>query len=378
MAAASSITCPICDRVNVRDARRCKSCGADFEDAELAAQIGRPIGGVSDDDQDINLASDRFLGIRWLGLEVGSDLRLLALLGGILFAIGFAIPINLDFSSVKATWSVLGKGPTFALVLPLVAAAIGIALATPLGRLLPSVAIAGAMTAAGLAVLLFGLAPLGFTAALPERTPWLVWIGMALAAAGVVVRVMKPRDLHVRWLVVGGAVLVVVGMVIPLTDARTALPGEYAIYMHDKKLLDLSVLGASLDGFEHDVMVRFLSMWHMFGIALVVAAAALCMVTPKGPWDTFGLVLRPIGVALVFYVPLTYLLYMLNIVGWKGGVIVEWHDHWYKQEDFTSALFAGRARTALLAFPAAAWIAAGLASLWATQVAPRLPVKSVA
>ncbi len=376
MAAAGNITCPICDRVNPRDARRCKSCGADFEDPELAAQIGRPIGGAPADDEEINLASDRFLGIRWLGLEVGGDLRLLALLGGIAFALAFVIPVNLDFSGVKATWSVLSKGPTFALLLPAIAAAIGIALFTPLGRLLPSQVLAGIMTITGFLVLLFALAPLGYAAALPERTPWLVWIGIPVAAAGVAVRVMKPRDPHVRWLVVGGAVLVIVGMIIPQTNAGPSLPGEYRIYLHDRKLVDDSLLTASLDGFEHDVMIRFLSMWHMFGIALAVAAAGLCMITPKGPWDTYGLVLRPIGFALVFYIPITFLLYMLNIMGWKGAEVIVWKDDWYKWDDFSAALFAGRARTALVAFPAAVWVVAGLTSLWATQVQPRLPQKA--
>lgn len=372
--AANSIICPICDRDNARDARRCRSCGADFEDAELAAQIGRPLGGPVGDDEEINLSSDRFLGIRWLGLEVGGDLRLLALIGAALFTVAALIPVNLDFEGVKATWSVLDKGPTFALLLPVICAALGVALATPLGRFLPAPVLAGVLAAAGFTVLLFGLVPFGASAALPEVTPWLVWIGLPLAAAGVAVRVMKPRDLHARWVVVGGAVLVVLGMLIPRTDARTVLPGEYVLYMFDANLLDTSMLGASLDGFEHDVMVRFLSMWHMFGIALVIAAAGLSIPTPKGPWDSLGMILRPIGFALVFYIPLTYTLYTLNIAGWRG-VDVRWKDRYIEWDAFTNALFAGRARSALVAFPAAAWAAAGLAGLWASAIAPRLPTK---
>jgi hypothetical protein len=135
--------------------------------------------------------------------------------------------------------------------------------------------IAGVLVAGGAAVLLFGLTPFGASCALPERTPWLVWLGMPIAAAGVAVRVMKPRDLHARWLVVGGAVLVIIGMLLPHTDARPSLPGEYVLYMRDTSLLDKSLLGASVDGFDQDVMVRFLSMWHLLGIGLVVGAAAL-------------------------------------------------------------------------------------------------------
>jgi len=369
--AAASIICPICDRANARDARRCKSCGADFEDAELAAQIGRPLGGADDDD--LNLSSDRFLGVRWLGLEVGGDLRLVALLGGLLFALAAVVPVNLDFHGVKATWSVLGSGPTFALLLPVICGALGIALGTPLGRYLPPPAVAGALVVGGAAVLLFGVTPLGASCAIPERTPWLVWLGLPLAAAGIAVRVMRPRDVHVRWVVVGGAVLVVVGMLLPHTDARPSLPGEYVLYMRDERLLDASLLGASMEGFDHDVMVRFLSMWHLLGVGLVVAAAGLAIPTPRGPWDTLGLALRPIGFVLVFYIPLTMALYTLNIMGWRGVDYVVWKERYRDWDDFTNALFAGRARAFLVSLPAAAWMATGLAGLWATAIGPHLP-----
>jgi hypothetical protein len=119
--------------------------------------------------------------------------------------------------------------------------------------------------------------------------------------------------------------------------------------------------------------VRFLSMWHMFGAALVVAAAALSIPTPKGPWDTLGLVLRPIGFALVFYIPLTFALYVANIMGWRGVDYMVWKDRYVDWDEFTNALFAGRARAIIVAFPAAAWAAAGLTGLWASVIAPRLP-----
>ena len=120
-------------------------------------------------------------------------------------------------------------------------------------------------------------------------------------------------------------------------------------------------------------MVRFLSMWHLLGIGLVVAAAGLTIPTPKGPWDTLGLVLRPIGFVLVFYIPLTLALYTLNIMGWRGVEYVVWQERYIEWDDYTNALFAGRARTLLVALPAAAWAAAGLAGLWANTVVPHLP-----
>ena len=371
MAAATSITCPICDRENARDARRCKSCGADFEDAELAAQIGRPLGG--DDGEEVNLLGDKFLGVRWLGLEAGGDLRMVALIGGLFFAVAAILPLNLDFTSAKAMWSVAGKGPTFALLLPVVCAVLGVALATPLGRLLPAPAVAGALVAGGLGVLLVALAPLGRSCALPERTLWLLWIGYPLAAAGVAVRAMRPKDAHARWLVVGGAVLVVIGMLLPHTDARPYLPGEYVLTMHDRDLLDKSLLNVSLDGFDHHLVVRFLSIWHLFGMALVIAAALLTLPTPTGPWDSFGLILRPMGFALVFFIPLTMALYMINLMGSRTFEFVQWHGHYLTWDEFTNATFAGRARMFALVIPAAIWTATGLAGLWATVVTPNLP-----
>lgn len=376
--AATSITCPICDRENARDARRCKSCGADFEDPELAQQLGRPVGGMTEEDGEINLMGDRFLGIRWLGLEGGSDLRLLAIIGAVFFGIAAILPVNLDFTSARAMWSVAGKGPTFALVLPAICAVLGIALATPLGRLLPPAAVAGTLAAGGFAVLLFALAPLGRSCGMPEKTAWFLSLGYPLAAAGVAVRAMKPRDANARWLVVAGAVLVVIGMALPHTDARPHLPAEFQLVRHDRDLFDQSLLTASLDGFGHHLAVRFLSMWNLFGMALVAAAAGLSIAAPKGPWDTFGLVLRPMGMALTFVIPLTIALHMINIMGAPTFDELYGYGRYLTWDEFSDALFAGRARMVVLTIPAAIWAVGGVAGLWATVVAPNVPTAAPA
>ena len=353
--------CPICDRDNAVDARRCRSCGADFEDAEIAAQLQRPAG--VDDDDELNLTGDRFLTIRWLGLVHGGDLRRVALLGGILFLIAGLIPVDLDFGGLKATWSQLGDGPTVALLLPIVLGAIGLALATPLGRGIPPVGLAGALAAGGAATLVLGVTPFGASAAMPERVPYLVWLGLAVAGAGVAVRVLRPKDANARWFAVAGAALVVVGMAIPITDARRSLPAEYALYMRDASLLDKSLLGAAIDGFDHDLMIRFLAMWQFLAIPLTAAAAALCLPTQRGAWDSLGLALRPIGWAIIFYIPLTLLLCTVNIMGWRGAPEVYYHDAWHDWDAFTGALFAGRARLIVLTAPAVAWLVAGLVGL---------------
>lgn len=368
--------CPICDRDNPLDARRCKACGADFEDPEIASQLVRPAGrpGTSaDDDGEPNLQGDRYLGVRWIGLEVGNDLRTIALLGGLGFAIAAILPVALDFVKVRAVWSSLSAGPTFALVLPMVLAALGIAIGTPLGRKLPAAVTAGVLTVGAALVLGYAIAAQGQYGALSTRTWWGPWFGLPIAGAGVVVRILRRRDPYARWIVVGGAVIMLIGMLLPFTDGRTALPGEYSLFMGGKDLLDVSIAGASFDGFDYDAMVRFLSMWHLLAIGLAVGAATFALPMSKGPWDSPGLVLRPLGWVLVFWLPATFALYTLNIVGWHGADWIVWRDHYYKWDPFTTALFAARIRVAVLAIPACAWLALGLAGLYTNLVVPHLP-----
>lgn len=366
--------CPICDRDNPLDARRCKSCGADFEDPEIAAQLVRPARtGTSADDDEPNLHSDRFLGVRWIGLEVGGDLRKVALLGAIAFAIAAVLPLSIDFQHVRASWSLLGKGPTFALVVPIVVAVLGIALATPLGRLVPAVVLAGALVVGGAVVLGFAIGGPGGYAGVMSRPWWGPWFGLGIVGAGLIVRVLRRRDPYARWIVLGGAAIVLIGLFLPHTDGRTVLPAEYALFMSDETLLDRSVGSASFGGFDYDAMVRFLSMWHLGLVALVGGAVAFSLPMSTGPWDSPGMVLRPLGWVLVFWVPATFALYTLNIVGWHGGDWVSWYDETYPIEKFTTALFAGRIRLAVLALPAVAWLSVGLAALYCHLVVPRLP-----
>lgn len=366
------MNCPICDRANDRDARRCKSCGADFEDPELAAQLGLPAPG-EDADGEIDLSGGRYLGIRWLGLEVGGDLRLLALIGGVLFGLIAILPVKLGFGSVQASWSALDHGPKLALVLPFVLAALGVAVGTPLGRGIPAVVVAGLLTAGGAAVLVFGLAPMGAHAGITTHVLWLPWFGTFIAAAGIALRVLRRKDPYARWVIVGGAVLVVIGMMIPQGDAREVLPGEFSLYLRGKQLADTALLPAWLDGFDNDSMVRFLSLWHLFELALLGLAIAVAMRPSTGPWDKMGMILRPVGLVLIFHLTFTLVLYTLNVMGWSGLSGVYWHDSYYRWSDFTGGMFAGRARLALLSIPATLWLVAGLVGLYAQVVVPRLP-----
>jgi hypothetical protein len=368
------VNCPICDRDNDLDARRCRSCGADFEDPEVAAQLDRPRPDEGPDGE-IDLSGGRYLGVRWLGLEAGGDLRRLALVGGALFAGCALLPVKLGFGDAQASWSAMSHGPKLALALPFVLAALGLTLGL-VGRKLPSAVIAGALTAAGAALLLFGLTPMGDHAGTATRVQWLPWFGTAIAAAGVAIRVLRRRDPNARWIIVGGAVMVALGMLLPQADLGRSLPAEFPLYLKDVRLADASLLTTWTDAFDHDVTIKFLSMWHLLELALLGGAVVLAMMASKGPWDSTGLPLRPVGFGLIFYLPLTLTFYTLNVVGWKAADYVYWNGHGHATSDFTGALFAGRARLALLSLPATVWLVAGLVGLYATVVAPRLADRS--
>jgi hypothetical protein len=79
------------------------------------------------------------------------------------------------------------------------------------------------------------------------------------------------------------------------------------------------------------------------------------------------------GVALVFMIPLTTALYMINIMGAPTFDEVYGYGSYLTWDEFSDALFAGRARMLVVTIPAAIWTATGLAGLWATVVAPNLP-----
>jgi hypothetical protein len=75
----------------------------------------------------------------------------------------------------------------------------------------------------------------------------------------------------------------------------------------------------------------------------------------------------------VFMIPLTTALYMINIMGAPTFDEVYGYGSYLTWDEFSDALFAGRARMLVVTIPAAIWTATGLAGLWATVVAPNLP-----
>lgn len=363
--------CPICDRDNDADARRCRACGADFEDPEIAAQLVRPAG-TGDDEP--NLIGDRYLGVRWIGLEVGGDLRRWALLGAIALAIGALMPVAIDLQRLRAAWAVWSAGPSFALIAPLVLAALGVVLATPLGRRLPPAALAGFLVAGGALVIGGVVARLGSTALTATRTWWGVWFGLAVVGAGVMIRVLRRRDPYVRWVVVAGAIVTAIGLLLPYTDARMIVPGEFEFGIAGEHLTDQSITGAALRGFDAGGLLRFVSLWHLAAFVVLGVSVGYALQGSVGPWDKPALVLRPLGWVAVFWLPASFALYAVNVLGWNDFAYARLDGRYYNWDKLTTAMFFGRLRLALLTTGAAAWLVVGLAGIYATVIAPRLPV----
>ena len=67
-------------------------------------------------------------------------------------------------------------------------------------------------------------------------------------------------------------------------------------------------------------------------------------------------------------------LYTLNITGWHAPGEEMWTKEQLAEWDqYTTALFISRVRLVVLTAPAVAWLAIGLAGLYANLVVPRLP-----
>jgi hypothetical protein len=363
--------CPICERPVQPYAPYCEACGADLKDPDVLALAGAgPV--VTAPGAEASLASDRFLGVTAGGLESGRDLRRLAWVGGALLCAAFLVPLDPDWRGLRFAWALLGDGRSLGLLLPVLVGAAGIELAV-LGGRVPHTARAATLFVLGAVVLALAIAPLAEGAGAPSAPPWLCWGGALLAAIGVAARILRPIDRNARWLVAAGGALVVIGLVVPHDDLRDGLPVEFPLYISDAALRHVSLLDASLRGLSHDFMVRFLSLWQLALPAAIAGAFALAWRRPSGPWDTKATGLRPLGWVVCLYLPLTFLLYAFNVAGWSTpGDYVFVAGRELDTDLMTRAMFAGRARFALITLGASAWIVGGAVALFLAKVKPAL------
>lgn len=350
-------TCPICRSPNPPGVLRCGQCGADFHDPDVAAlapgdSTELPSASLGEAGA---LSSDRFMGVSLTGLLEGRALALLGLFGGIGLVAAFLAPVSPDYTGWLMPWAaVSGGGPELGLVYPMVGAAAGFWAFAARG-------VQPWIRAAVLAgVALFGLfvtlVPLGGYAAGPVDLMVVYTAGMVLCGLGAALRMYYPQLMEARHILAAGAAVVLVGMVLPLEDVRDHLPAEFAWRMwRGDEVAEASALSAYLDGSGTDAMVQLVSWWGLLPLVLIPAALALAWPRPNGVWDRGGTGLRPIAWALVLFVPLTWFLYLFNLMGWDDLQWVRYKGHAARFEDFTMTVTVGRAKIAVASAVYALW-----------------------
>lgn len=360
-------SCPICRAPNPPAVLRCIQCGADFHDPDVIAlapgdSTELPAASLGEAGA---LASDRFMGISLTGLLEGRALATLGLLGGVALVAAFLAPVSADYTAWIMPWTAAKDGPALALVYPLLAAAAGfVAFAT--GRLEPWIR-AALLCGLGLAGIFFTLTPLGGYAAGPIDLMVVFTAGMLLCGVAVTLRMYYPQLMESRHLLAAGAGVVLLGMLLPLTDVRDHLPAEFAwrMFRDTDAAASASALSAYLDGSGTDAMVQLVSWWGLLPVVLVPAALALAWSRPGGVWDRGSTGLRPIAWALVLFVPLTWFLYLFNLMGWDDLQWVRYKGQAARFEDFTMTVTVGRAKVAVAATVYALWAVFGSVVLYA-------------
>lgn len=359
------MNCPICGRWIPAGSARCPACGADLKDPDVLRLIAAPPApakaptGVGEG----ALANDRFLGMTGAGIADGSSLRRLALAGAALLAIGGLFPLDLDFTRARFPLGALGDGPRAALLVPLILALAGAAVALPRRGQIPPIAVAGLLAAGGLVELTLGLTPLGASAWTPTSLPVLTWLGVATAGVGVSLRILRPTDPWARWIVVAGAAIWLLGGLVPHDDVGPLLLGEMRWVCNAPGGCEGSVHGTAWDAVGLHALVQFLGLALLLPLVLLPLAALLAFRRPTGLWDTAGNTLRAVGFGIVLWLPLVFAIAAFNVWGWPDGRVRVPDHGWIAFDDFSRALLLGRIRLTLLSAGAILWLTAGATAL---------------
>ena len=349
------ITCPICRQPNPPDNHLCLSCGADFSDPDVTAmapgdssQLPQSSLGAAGE-----MAEDRFIAISYAGLTEGNALRRLALVGGLVFLAAFFIPTTVDFRSWLGPLAGLDKGPTLAVLFPLLAAALGLAMAL-VGKLDNWVR-AAVLVGVGLLGLFLCLPPLGKFAGAPYKLLPVYTVGLLCAGAALAMRMYNPRSRDARYAAIAAAVIVAIGMVIPVGESHRALAIEFPSYA-DSEFGDMALASAYWKGLTRDMMVRMLSLYGLLPLIALPLAAALAWPTPRGVWDKYAVALRPLAWLAALYIPLAFALLVFNVDGWSEFTSLVARDQW---DNFSEALLIGRARLVVLSLFLVLWVEIG-------------------
>lgn len=362
------MNCPICGKFLPDGSRRCTACGADFQDPDVLAMLRAPkrppSSVVSSDVRRVGvggLSIDRFLGMTSAGIADGTSLQRVGLYGAACLLLGFLVPIDLDFHGSEMPLAVLDKGPRAALLVPLILALAGGAVALLKKGAVPPVVIAAMLAAGGIAELALGLAPFGHAAGAASSLPVLTWGGVLVAAIGVSIRILRPGDPFAKWFVLTGAIGYVVGGLLPHDDVSPLVPLEYQA-MAPLGRLDGSILGLAWDA-TSDAFTLVHAAIALLPVALLPLATALAFRRPSGVWDGAGHVLRGVGIAIVLWLPLGHLLGIVNAWGWPAGVYFDGQRS-VPMDVLTHGLVLGRVRLLLLSLGASLWLTCGASALW--------------
>lgn len=365
--------CPICSTKNPRGAMRCSSCGAAFDDPDVRA-LGGQAAAVTPESlgEAGSLSASRFLRFSLEGLVDGSSVARLALVGAALLAVGFLLPLTMDFETLVPAWKAVNRrGPDMALVYPIGAVFFGLVFGlAPLKVRISRVPVSGGARATALAALgvagLATLPSLGRFAGANEAPLTLVPLLLMPAAAAIILRLHQPRDRPPRITLIAAGALAMAALFIPFADAWRVLPTELRFYLEGpEQLATGSTAGAFLEVWNRDPNVLFVCAFALLPLAMVPAAILVAWPTPSGIWDKAGLVLRPIGWLVLLYLPFSYALQAFNLTGWDVAGVVGTGEHVVRYEDFVKTTMVGRVRLAFLAGGFSLWAGLGLVPLLA-------------
>jgi len=355
--------CPICKQMLQPGHYLCPACGADLSDPDVLAMA--PGDSTELPQSSLGeagaLSERKFLRATTDSIRSGAAMRTLGLVGGIFLVLAFLIPVSADFRHWMWPREALDRGPTFAVLLPLVTGLVGIAAA--LIPRLDNWVRAAVLVLCGLLGIFFCLPPLGEFAGTAFAATPLLTLGLLVAGSALAGRLYFPRSQAVRLALIGGTVVTVIALFVPMAKTYTALPIELPIYIANP-FKEMSLFSALSKGAGHDVMVRFLSLYALLPLVLLPTAAALAWPTPGGVWDKMGTALRPIAWVAVLYLPLGYALQAFNVAGWTNFPDVMARGVWVEFDDFTQALMLGRARLALVSAFFVVWTQIGAVVLF--------------
>ncbi len=356
----SWMPCPVCDQKNPPNSNRCTSCAADFTDPDVMAMMGKDTSSVASPVIDGGaLTHSTILGVSEQGLENGTALRKLAFVGIALLAIGFLIPVSHNYVDSSSAWNALQHAPAIALLFPALAIAMG--LMASFAPLLPWQRSVLLLTAGviGLTTLPF----LGHLSGSPEKFLPAILLGMLAGTWGLILRGFDAQSAVARKLTIAGAVLIVVGFLLPMSDAATGLPLEIRLFL-TASIDSASPLSLYSEAFNRDPMIFFVIVFLFLPLLLIPIGAAIAFPKPSGAWDKLGLILKPITWIAILYLPLLFALFAFNLMGYELGRYILIDKHYLASDEFQSAAISGRIRLMLLATAF---------SLWAT-----LPIVAVA